>query len=45
MCYEEMEKSFNLVRYGEPYYSEANTKTYHDIGIELSPLAETRDDT
>lgn len=31
---------FYLVRHGEPDYSEANTKIYHDIGIELSPLTE-----
>lgn len=36
---------FYLVRHGELYYSEANTKTYHDIGIELSPLTKTWEDT
>lgn len=31
---------FYLIRHGEPDYSEASTKMYHDIGIELSPLTE-----
>lgn len=31
---------YYLIRHGEPDYSEKNTKIYHDIGIELSPLTE-----
>lgn len=31
---------YYLIRHGEPNYSERNTKIYHDIGVELSPLSE-----